>query len=51
MTAPRRRVLITGAGSGLGLALVRAVADLHGLAISLEDAAPGLRVRVALAAA
>jgi signal transduction histidine kinase len=36
------------AGSGLGLALVRAVADLHGLAIALEDAAPGLRVRVTL---
>jgi len=35
-------------GSGLGLALVRAVAELHGMAIMLEDAAPGLRVRVAL---
>ena len=35
-------------GSGLGLALVRAVADLHGMAIALEDAAPGLRVRIAL---
>jgi signal transduction histidine kinase len=35
-------------GSGLGLALVRAVADLHGIAISLEDASPGLRLRLAL---
>ncbi len=33
-------------GSGLGLALVRAIAELHGLRIALEDAAPGLRVRV-----
>lgn len=33
-------------GSGLGLALVRAVADLHGMAVTLEDARPGLRVRV-----
>jgi signal transduction histidine kinase len=31
-------------GSGLGLALVRAVADLHGITIALKDAAPGLRV-------
>jgi len=35
-------------GSGLGLALVRAVADLHGMTIALEDAAPGLRVQVSL---
>ena len=35
-------------GSGLGLALVRAVAELHGIAITLEDAAPGLRVRLTL---
>ena len=35
-------------GSGLGLALVRAVAELHGIAIALEDAAPGLRVRLTL---
>jgi signal transduction histidine kinase len=35
-------------GSGLGLALVRAVATLHGMAITLEDAGPGLRVRIAL---
>jgi signal transduction histidine kinase len=33
-------------GSGLGLALVRAVAGLHGMAVRLEDAGPGLRVRV-----
>ncbi len=33
-------------GSGLGLSLVRAVADLHGLTVALEDATPGLRVRV-----
>jgi len=33
-------------GSGLGLALVRAVAALHGMDIALEDAAPGLSVRV-----
>ncbi|WP_198374319.1 sensor histidine kinase [Neoroseomonas rubea] len=38
-------------GSGLGLALVRAVAGLHGIRISLEDAAPGLLVRLALPSA
>ncbi len=37
-------------GSGLGLPLVRAVAELHGMAIALEDAAPGLRARLALPA-
>ena len=31
-------------GTGLGLAFVAAVARLHGAALSLEDAAPGLRV-------
>lgn len=31
-------------GSGLGLAMVKAIAGLHGLAIRLEDAGPGLRV-------
>ena len=31
-------------GSGLGLAMVKAIAGLHGLAIRLEDAKPGLRV-------
>ncbi|MEO1088995.1 MAG: HAMP domain-containing sensor histidine kinase [Pseudomonadota bacterium] len=35
-------------GSGLGLALVRAVADLHQMTITLDDAAPGLRVRVTI---
>ena len=30
-------------GSGLGLALVEAVAHLHGGTLSLQDAAPGLR--------
>jgi signal transduction histidine kinase len=33
-------------GSGLGLALVRAVAGLHGAEVTLGDAGPGLRVRV-----
>lgn len=31
-------------GTGLGLALVKAVADLHGMALSLGEAGPGLRV-------
>jgi signal transduction histidine kinase len=31
-------------GSGLGLSLVRAVADLHGATISLDDCRPGLAV-------
>jgi len=31
-------------GSGLGLALVKAIATLHGLSIRLEDNAPGLRI-------
>jgi len=39
----------TSSGSGLGLSLVKAVADLHGAAIRLEDAAPGLRASVAFA--
>jgi signal transduction histidine kinase len=34
----------TTAGSGLGLALVKAIASLHGLSIKLEDRAPGLAV-------
>lgn len=38
-------------GSGLGLALVRAVAGLHGMAVRLEDAGPGLRVRVTVPSA
>jgi signal transduction histidine kinase len=33
-------------GSGLGLALVKAIATLHGLAIRLEDRKPGLAVIV-----
>ena len=35
-------------GHGLGLSLVQAVAQLHGASLSLEDAAPGLRVRLRL---
>jgi signal transduction histidine kinase len=35
-------------GAGLGLALVRAVAALHGMTVTLGDAAPGLRVRVTI---
>lgn len=38
-------------GSGLGLALVAAVAELHGMQITLEDNMPGLRVRVICAPA
>ena len=34
-------------GTGLGLALVAAVATLHGAALRLDDAAPGLRVTLA----
>ncbi|HEY2048756.1 MAG TPA: ATP-binding protein [Caulobacteraceae bacterium] len=37
-------------GNGLGLALVVAVVRLHGATLRLEDAAPGLRVRVSFAA-
>ena len=33
-------------GSGLGLSLVRAVADLHKAEISLHDNKPGLRVEI-----
>jgi signal transduction histidine kinase len=35
-------------GSGLGLALVQAVAQLHGGSLRLEDANPGLRAVLAL---
>ncbi|MFP4063392.1 MAG: ATP-binding protein [Halochromatium sp.] len=35
-------------GHGLGLSLVQAVAQLHGASLSLEDAEPGLRVRLCL---
>lgn len=38
-------------GSGLGLALVQAVAHLHGGALRLEDADPGLRATLSLPAA
>jgi len=31
-------------GSGLGLSLVAAIVELHGIAISLDDNRPGLRV-------
>ena len=34
-------------GSGLGLSLVRAIADLHGATIRLEDRKPGIAVVVA----
>jgi signal transduction histidine kinase len=38
-------------GSGLGLALVQAVATLHGGTLRLEDNSPGLRATITLAAA
>ena len=38
----------TTPGSGLGLALVKAVADHHGGALELSDAKPGLRVELRL---
>jgi signal transduction histidine kinase len=38
----------TSEGSGLGLALVRAIARLHGGELVLEDNEPGLRVRLIL---
>lgn len=31
-------------GSGLGLSLVKAVAEIHGIVLTAEDAAPGLRI-------
>ena len=37
-------------GSGLGLSLVRAVAQLHGATISLADTSPGLRVTLSIPA-
>jgi signal transduction histidine kinase len=37
-------------GNGLGLALVAAVAELHGMTLRLEDNEPGLRVVLALPA-
>ena len=39
----------TTPGNGLGLSIVAAVAGLHGIAISLEDNNPGLRVRMRFA--
>ena len=36
----------TTPGSGLGLALVKAIADLHGASITLSDNQPGLRVTI-----
>jgi signal transduction histidine kinase len=41
----------TTPGSGLGLSLVRAIADLHGATIALEDREPGLGVIVSFPAA
>lgn len=38
------RLSDTVPGSGLGLSLVKAVADIHGIPITLEDANPGLKV-------
>ncbi len=37
-------------GSGLGLSLVAAIAELHGIAITLDDNGPGLRVSLAFPA-
>jgi signal transduction histidine kinase len=37
----------TGSGTGIGLALVRALADRLGATVSLSDAGPGLRVEIA----
>ena len=38
----------TTAGSGLGLSLVRAIADLHGGRAELSDNRPGLRADITL---
>ncbi len=38
----------TTPGNGLGLSLVAAVAELHGAALRLQDAGPGLRVSFAI---
>ena len=35
-------------GNGLGLSIVAAIAALHGGSLEIEDAAPGLRVRLRL---
>lgn len=42
----RLEVSRTTAGNGLGLSLVAAVAEIHGILITLEDNAPGLKVRL-----
>ncbi|MEO7013111.1 MAG: HAMP domain-containing sensor histidine kinase, partial [Dokdonella sp.] len=36
-------------GNGLGLSLVKAIADAHGAQLELRDAAPGLEVRIVFA--
>lgn len=36
-------------GTGLGLAVAKAIAELHGVAIVMEDNAPGLRLRLRFA--
>ncbi|WP_102107431.1 sensor histidine kinase [Oceaniglobus roseus] len=46
----RRESSRTTPGSGLGLALVKAVTDLHGAELALSDAGPGLKVTVRLQA-
>jgi len=38
----------TSPGNGLGLSLVKAIADLHGASVSLADNHPGLSVRIAI---
>jgi signal transduction histidine kinase len=42
----RLEISRTTPGSGLGLSLAAAIADLHGIALTLEDNQPGLRVRL-----
>ncbi|MDE2574043.1 MAG: HAMP domain-containing protein [Rhodospirillales bacterium] len=42
----RREASRTTSGSGLGLSLVAAVAELHQAELRVDDAAPGLRVRL-----
>jgi signal transduction histidine kinase len=45
----RLEISRTTPGSGLGLSLAAAIADLHGIALTLEDNQPGLRVRLEFA--